>query len=300
MHDVDLTIVLIVRDPDDSPTHVVAALAGQAMSKSTEIIVVDGRESPAAGTRLPPNLRSNVILAPGENMPRLKAIGLESASGNHVAFLEPNGIPQDGWLSAVQAATREDPYSCYGGPVVFGSEETAINLAAYSFEYRDFSLEQIQQNPVSILPGNNMVIPRVLLQSLCEEILRTEGLNKPFCQQRLIENSVGIALRLDMIVTLKKEHRILKFLRRRFDYGRCFGGTRLRLVPQHKRFFYRIAAPSIPLILLVKHIFGLSKRDLRRLDVKSFAVLSIICIVWGVGEALGYWFGRCKSCDQLY
>lgn len=300
MHDVDLTIVLIVRDPDDTPKRVVAALAGQAMSDSTEIIVVDGREAPAAGASLPPNLRSTVILAPGENMPRLKAIGLQSACGRHVAFLEPNGIPEDGWLSAVLTATSEAPHSCFGGPVILGSEATAINLAAYTFEYREFSLERSQKDPVSILPGNNMVIPRLLLQSLCEDILKTEGLNKPFCQQRLIENGVEIALRLDMSIKLNKEHRLLKFLRSRFDYGRCFGGTRLAQNPPLKRLLYRVAAPSIPLILLVKHIFGLSKHDLRRLDVRSFAVLSIICIVWGGGEALGYWFGRCNSCDKLY
>lgn len=300
MDDIDLSIVLIVRDPDDCPNNVIAALAGQVVSDSTEIVVVDGREPSIAGAILPRNLRSTTLLAPGENMPRLKAIGLDFARGMHVAFLEPNAIPQDGWLSGVRNATREDPGRCYGGAVIFGSKETAINRAAYTFEYRDFSLEQLQEHPAAILPGNNMVLPRVLLQSLCGDILKREGLNKPFCQQRLIENDVGISLRLDMSVTMKKEHRLLNFFLRRFNYGQCFGGTRLARSPRYKRILYRVGAPLIPLILLSKHVMGLSRHDLGRLDVRSFLVLLSICIWWGTGEAMGYWFGRCKSCKQLY
>ena len=300
MSDIRLSIVLIVRDPDDSPDRVVSALAGQAGIDQVELIVVDGRETACDERDLPANLNPIVIAAPGRNMPRLKAIGVEAAQGGHIAFLEPNGIPQQGWLADVQRAIHDQPDQCYGGGVTFGARETAINVAAYMFEYREFSLDRIQAQTTSILPGNNMVIPRAALRSTCSDILESEGLNKPFCQQRLIDSGLTITLREGMTVSMAKEQQLFKFLARRFHYGRCFGGTRLSLSIPKQRMLYRIGAPAVSVLLLVKHIGGLSKKDLKQLGVGSFLALIGICCAWGVGEGLGYWFGRGKSCSKLY
>lgn len=300
MSDVRLSIVLIVRDPDDSPDRVVSALAGQASMDQVELIVVDGRETACNESDLSGNLNPRVIAAPGKNMPRLKAIGVEAAQGDHIAFLEPNGVPQEGWLADVQRAIHDQPDQCYGGGVTFGARETAINVAAYMFEYREFSRDRVQAQTTSILPGNNMVIPSAALRSTCSDILESEGLNKPFCQQRLIESGLTIALREGMTVIMAKEQRLFKFLARRFHYGRCFGGTRLVLSAPKQRMLYRIGAPAVSVLLLVKHIGGLSKQDLGQMGVGSFFTLISICFAWGVGEGVGYWFGRGKSCSKLY
>ena len=295
-----LSIVLIVRDPGDTAASVITALSEQVVSKDVELIIVDGRPAPSSDVSENKLRAWSIIHAPGENMPRLKAIGTNAATGSHIAYLEPKAVPSQGWLSAVLNAVNDNPMACLGGPVSLDSENTPANQAAYIFEYGMFTLDKVVSRQAQDLPGNNMVLPREPLLDICAEILEMEGLNKPFCQQRLKDNGHAVLLIPEMEVSMVTKHRLKGLLNSRFNYARCFGGTRISLCSPARRWLYRLGAPAIPFILLLKHFRTAIRTQTVRASFAAYLTLAVLCITWSLGEALGYWFGPGASCKRLY
>ena len=295
-----LSVVLIVRHPQETPDAVLAALKsereGLAEPAELEIIVAEGR--PGVGAACGDG--SIRILRPGLNMPLLKAEGIALARAPHIAFLEPKGVPIAGWLRAALDALRAYPDAALGGPVieVMGN---APDRAAYAFEYSAFSRPRVSQDPPADLPGNNMILPAALLREFCGDILDTEGLNKPFCQARLKKNGVAVAMIPDMAVQLHTLYRLGSLLASRYRYARCFGGTRAALASTSRRWAYRLGAPIVPVLLLSRHL-GANFRvtQAQRLGPAGISALAALCLAWSAGEAAGSWFGAGSCCENLY
>ncbi len=294
-----ISIVLIVRDPNDAPDTVLDALSEQEAIEKTEIIIVDGRPGGAAPSGYT-NLTTIYRAAQGENMPRLKARGAHLARGDIVAFLEPKAVPAPGWISAILAAQDKGTLCAVGGSVKFDGASDAINRAAFIFEYGAFSPHKLRSGATHDLPGNNMAIPRERLLTLCNDILDSEGLNKPFCQQRLMDGGVPIVMAPDMTITLKSNHRFWAFLESRFNYARCYGGTRIRFASKRRRAVLRVGAPAIPAILMLRHFSQMQKTEPGLLNFTAAIALAVVCLTWGAGELSGYWFGAGSACKRLY
>ncbi len=292
-----LSVVLIVADNKDSPAAVISALQAQCIAAEVDYIVVDGRTAQVAPKPVTSGFKTIWIEMSGANMPDLKAAGARAAQGEIVAFLEPHGIPQPGWLNAIIETFGSRAVDALGGVVAFGAEETAANRAAFRFEYSAFSKDLIGSGQTRDLPGNNMAFRREILLELCGDILERDGLNKPFCQARFEDAGRLIELRTDMVVELGKQHTWRGLLRTRFSYARCFGCTRVRYASRgQKKWLYRLGAPLAPLLVLRKHI---SKVRLARGQFSSSLLLIALCLVWGGGEIAGYWFGCGRACTKL-
>tara|TARA_R110002072_G_scaffold95554_4_gene210676 strand:+ start:2500 stop:3453 length:954 start_codon:yes stop_codon:yes gene_type:complete len=303
-----LSVVLIVRHPNETPDAVLSALASEtedpAARAQTEIILVDGRPD-AVDPRgnLPGRLTR--LLRPGLNMPLLKAEGVAVARGKSVAFLEPKAVPVEGWLRAALAAVAAHPGAALGGAVTVGPCRAA-DRAAYAFEYSAFSHAALARGTGTDLPGNNMVLPLAALRDLCGDILEAEGLNKPFCQARLTGGGVAIVMVPEMTVQIKTQYRLGSLLASRFRYARCFGGTRAALARPKKRWLYRLGAPLVPALLLRRHLgtalrtAGPDRLGPEKLGAGGLAALSALCLAWSAGEAAGSWAGPGKSCNRLY
>ncbi len=298
-----LSVVLIVRHPEETPDAALAALASEqdrlGDPTQLEVILADGRPdagpapgaAPAALTRL---------LRPGLNMPRLKAEGLAVARGRHVAFLEPKAPPAAGWLGAALAALAAHPGAALGG-VVKLTPGGAADRAAYAFEYAAFAPEKVSRAPPEDLPGNNMVLPTEALRRHCADILGSEGLNKPFCQQRLKQNGVPVVMIPDMVVQIRTRYELRSLLASRYRYARCFGGARAALAARRARWVFRLGAPAVPALLLCRHLgAGFRARGAERLGMGGMTALAALCLAWSAGEAVGSWFGVGTSCESLY
>lgn len=303
-----LSVVLIVRHPEETPDAVLTALAmqteGPAERVTTEIILVDGRPgAPDPREPLPDQLIR--LTRPGLNMPRLKAEGVAVARGCSVAFLEPKAVPVGGWLRAALAGLAAHPGAALGGTVMSGSGTTA-DRAAYAFEYAAFSHVALAHGAGTDLPGNNMVLPLAALRDLCGDILAAEGLNKPFCQARLTGGGTAVVMVPDMAVRITTRYRLRSLLASRFGYARCFGGTRAALASPAQRWLYRLGVPLVPALLLRRHLGAAlrtvdpDKPDPGKLGVDGLVALSALCLVWSAGEAAGSWAGPGKTCDRLY
>lgn len=297
--DPPLSIVLIVRHPDEMPDSVLAALAKQERIGDVETVLVDGRPAvvpPVDGSGLVPDL----LRRPGLNMPRLKAEGLAHATGRFVAFLEPKAIPAEGWLSAALVAICRHPDAAIGGSVSAQNGKSAADAAAYLFEYGAFNPAHLTSGATGDLPGNNMLLPREVLARTCNDILSSEGLNKPFCQNRLRDNGVKIVSVPELEVRMTTNHRTGALLASRFRYARCFGGTRAALADKGRRLVYRLGAPAVPAILLWRHFRAARNAGAYRPGPAGYAVLAALCLAWALGEGVGAWGGPGKCCDRLY
>ena len=291
-------IILIVRAPGETPEAVLTALAAQIVPGEAEIILVDGRPDAPAGDPAFPGIR--LIRAPGLNMPQLKARGALAAQAPALAFLEPKAVPGPGWAAALRRTLAETPQAAFGGAVGFGGAPTPANQAAFIFEYAAFSPAQLAAGQTRDLPGNNMVLPRAALLAHCADILGAEGLNKPFCQARLI--AAGVALRLipDMGVVLTTQHRLGPLLRSRGRYARCFGGTRVHLAAPARRWIYRLGAPAVPVLILTQQLRAMGRAETGPRRPGTLPALVALCLAWAVGEITGYWRGPGQACRMLY
>lgn len=291
-----LSVIVIVRDPAEAPDRVLRALAMQARREEAEVLLVDGR--PGA-TACPAGSDAVVALAmPGANMPRLKAHGVEVARGTIVAFLEPKAAPEPGWIAAILDAFQACGELALGGPVLLDGPRGAADIAAYVFEYAAFAPERIAAEGGRDLPGNNMAVPRAQLLAHCSDVLARDGLNKPFCQERLIAAGLPIVLDPRMRVRMVTRHRLGALLARRFCYARCFGGTRIAASGARRRWLYRLGAPAVLPLLLARHL-----PELRRsggLQPGPALALCLLCVAWAAGEGAGYWLGRGQACQALY
>ncbi len=203
----DLSIIVIVRHPQETPDAVLAALAAEpGIGAAVEVLLVDGRPGATAATPAG-KLRVRTLLRPAGNMPRLKAEGIAAARGAGLAFLEPKAIPVGGWLAAARAAHARHPGAALGGSVGLAGGGAA-DRAAYLFEYGAFPPEIVAQGTTTDLPGNNMILPADALRQECADILHEQGLNKPFCQQRLRASGIAVVMVPDMQVRMETRHRL--------------------------------------------------------------------------------------------
>ena len=104
-----------------------------------------------------------------------------------------------------------------------------------------------------------------------------------------------------MTVRHLTEHRFVPFAVRRFHYARCFGAIRRHLSPWPQKLLYCVFAPTVPLLLMLRHSARARRHPAnRRLLRGAEPALIGICFFWGVGEWMGYWFGAGRSCEKLY
>lgn len=309
----EIAVILILRDPADSPDAVLAALADQPEAAGFEVILADGRpdgppdgppDRPGDGARQVPRSAAPAgvtwIRAPGLNMPMLKACGIAASRAATLAFLEPKAVPQPGWAAALRQARAAAPQAAIGGAVRFGGCDTAADQAAFIFEYADFSARHLHAGRTRDLPGNNMALPRAALLAQCGDILAREGLNKPFCQARLLAAGVALHLAPGMAVSMTTTHRLPGLLLSRMRYARCFGGTRIALAGPGRRWRYRLGAPLVPLLVLARRMAGLRRAETGARRVGTLPALALLCLAWAGGEIAGYWGGAGTACEKLY
>ena len=87
----------------------------------------------------------------------------------------------------------------------------------------------------------------------------------------------------------------------KFHHGRCFGANRRKFGARDRRLFYRLFAPAVPALLVLRHLLRHMRHPgNRRLLSNGVPALVGICLFWGIGEWLGDWFGPGKSRELLY
>ena len=245
--------------------------------------------------------RVRVLRLAGETLPGLKAAGLRAAGSELVAILDPWDVPDPGWLRAVRDAFRDPSVTVIAGAVALDERATAAERAAYLFDLGAFAPPVAPGPTNGDLPGTNICYRSSVLEETCADILKT-GYFKPLLHDRL--RAAGKSLHLagpEMGVRHLWPQRLTTFLLRRFHHGRCFGAMRAADATVARRLLYVLSAPLVPALLAVRHIRrAWSRPDGRSLLHGCALHLIAVCAAWGLGEWVGCWLGRGRSCEQVY
>ena len=296
-----VSVVVAARAPPDTTEQALSSLAGQRRAAEIEVIIADGSEDgrmKSLAQRFP-GMRG--IAVPGGNLPALKGAAIRQARGELVALLDPGDAAEPGWIDEMLAAFADPDVDAVGGAVLLSGAGSAANVAAYLFEYGAFNPPLAAGDTQGDLPGNNVVYRRSVLTELCADILESEGFNKPFFHERIRARGGRLVIRPAMRVRHLTHHAFTAFGVRRFHYGRCFGAVRVRRAPSLKKVLYRIFAPVVAPLLIARHLRrAASHPGNRRLLPRAALALCGVCVLWGLGEWVGYWFGPGKSCHEFY
>lgn len=299
-HPPRVTVVVAARSAPPTLAEALASLAAQPRAGEIEVLVADGSDDASVTDLVAryPNMRR--LPVPGGNLPTLKAAAIREARGDLVAVLDPGDAAEPGWIDEMLAAFAEPGVSAVGGSVLLAHPGGAANVAAYLFEYGAFNPPIAAGDTAGDLPGNNVAYRRAGVAEACADILATVGFYKPFVHERLRANGGRIVVRPAMRVRHLTSYSFLAFGVRRFHYGRCFGALRVERAAFASKVAYRVFAPLVAPLLVVRHLVrAAGHASNRRLLPGAALALCGVCTFWGVGEWLGYWFGPGRSCAEV-
>ncbi len=296
-----VSVVVFARENPAQCQAALASLRTQERIEAVEILLADG----SGGTSLmsvsatDPAIR-HLRLDPAP-MPVLKAAAIRASRAPLVAILDPSDVARPGWIKSILSDYPADEgVAGIGGVVERGGSASAVNCAAYLFEYGAFAPPMSSGPTDGDLPGNNVAYRRSALVDDCADLL-VAGFWKPFFHERLRGLGRSFHVVPAMRVAHETHHRLLPFCSSRHHYGRCFGAMRIKRSSRARRWLYRLGAPAVIGILVVKQfVRALRHPGRRRLLPKAALPLIAICASWGSGEWLGYWFGAGRSCERVY
>jgi len=292
-----LSVVIAVTADDAPITRLLGALSSPARA-DVEILIADG--TAGGGLSSLAGDRARVLTMPGATLPQLKGAAVETAVGEVIAIIEPWDVPETGWVDAVLAALEDPDVAAAGGTVLYDPDGSAADAGGYLFEYAAFAPPLKAGVTEADLPGNNVAYRRTQLHDVCADLLEAEGFNKPFFHARIRERGGRLVIAPDMIVRHRTTHGLGALVASRHHYGRCFGATRLAHTSGRRRLLYRVFAPVLPVLLVLRYVARAWRPRTRRLLLSGGPALMLISAGWGLGEWFGYWFGAGRSCGKCH
>ncbi len=297
----ELSIILYVHDQVHAVSELLAALASDPDLARAEILVADtdslARTSAVASSRIQ---GSRVFHWPQDTMQTAKAKALFLCRADLVAILDSTAVPSGPWIGSVIKAFANSATVGVAGSVEYGGIGSPGDRAAYLFEYGAFAPPIPSGSTLGDLPGNSVAYRRADLIGAAEPQLRTVGFIKPFAQARLRARGGELHLRSELRATLRSRYDLVAFARKRFHFGRCFGGRRLSELSARKRWGLRLLGWSLP-VLLWWRVRRRSLRHPRTRELWRGAATSVFMITaaWGFGEWLGACLGPGRSCERV-
>ena len=222
----------------------------------------------------------------GTNVFRLRAQGVDAASGRFVALTEDHCEVVPGWLESLLECL-EAGHSIVGGPVEAGLDQRTYDRALYLCEY-GLHMPPLSDGPVSSLSGLNVAYPRERLlacRSTWHEAFYEpevhEALRAAGCElHRVARAGVKTFLRMPLAVAIPHL----------FRGGLRYGGRRRLRVPEWTRPMLALGAPALPTLLLWRIARATLGRRRERLAWIGSGLPYMVLLLgaWSGGEAAGY------------
>lgn len=275
------------------------ALASQTGDTPYEALVVDccdEQTRQAIRERFHPPTVKLIPVEERLSIPKLRAIGMQQATGRMIAILEDHCNVCPEWLSVI-ARAHESGWQAVGGAVENGSEERLTDWAVFFCEYVRFMLP-LSRGVVHEITGNNSVYDRALLDRLGPVIF--DEVWESFLHAKIKELGVAFHCEPDMVVSHKKEFGFGYFLSQRYHYSRSFAGMRAASVSWAKRLVYAFATPLLPPLLLWRMIRTVraKKRHVSKF-ILSLPIIGVFLLSWAWGEFVGALLGPGDSLSRV-
>lgn len=263
-----------------------------AQVATLEIIVVDrvGEHLRHFVRREHPEV--TVMAVPGQTtIPQMRALGIRRATSPATAMIEDHVIVPQGWARAMlDALSVESGAGAVGGPVDNAATQSRIDWAAFLCEYSS-TLPPLPAGNAEWLPGNNVIYPTAILRRH-DAVLDRNGWEGTL-HDAIRDGGNPLVMHPEIVVGHKMHYTMGLYTSQRYLYSRSYAGARGASMPLAKR----LAAGAAALIVLPPLMFIRTITRVRRKPpydaylVPSLPMLVPFCISWGLGEAVGFWFG---------
>jgi hypothetical protein len=262
-----------------------------------EVIVADGS---GGGTGRLVSARfpwARVVECGALNAAELRREAFRAAQGELIALAEPHVTFAGDWVETALGSGARD-VCAVGGAVEPGPRRVCDigSWAAFLCEYADF-LPPLTAGLTRLTTGNNVIYPRPVLES---SDLR-DGLAKAWVNDGLVRRGKSFWTDPELIVRHERPYEFADFLSKRFHYGRCYGATRARGWPAHRRLMRALSTPLLPAVFAWRTARAvLPKRRYLRPWLLSQPLLVLFNVAWAIGEGCGYVAGAGESCARVY
>lgn len=217
------------------------------------------------------------------------AYGIKNAKGEIIGLLEDTCVPKENWCEQVLEA-HQLPYAVIGGAIEHTGKGT-LNWATFFLDFSRY-LPPIPENRVNSLSDLNITYKRSSLENV--RTYWIDRYNEFLVHEAFAELHISLWLRPQILVYQDRgELRFKEVARERYAWGRYFAGIRSRRMPQGVRLLYVLFSPAIPVIILIRIILKIFETN-RHVDklIKALPYLSILTIIWSLGELIGYITGK--------
>jgi glycosyltransferase involved in cell wall biosynthesis len=269
------------------------SLRHQSKAEEIEVIVANRCEGGVAEVIRCDYPWVKLIEAPATTtIPELRALAFGQSSGDLVAVLEDHCLAEKNWAQGMMRAHDE------GHPVVGGSVENAacerfVDWAAFFCEYSG-AMNPVPAGEVDAVPGNNVSYRRWVLERFRKNMEAGEW--DFILHERMRASGIPLYSVPSIMVFHKMSMDLKGALLQKFHFARAIAGTRFGDKKWLRRTIYGMGAFLLP-ILLSGRIFPCvwTKRRHRRELLLSSPFLIMLLLSWGLGEAVGYFFGAGSS-----
>jgi hypothetical protein len=295
-----LSIVIASVNPGPVIFECLNAIDRQNGRDCVQLLVVDGSADDTAErvrARFP---RAQVIRVDGiTSLPKLRGVGIASATAPVVGILDPWCVMSDGWVTATIHAhtSRREPVIGAGVDLEPLERRSLTAWATYLYDYWEF-VAPFESGKTRVLPGNNITYKRDALPPATT--LRSAGFWKAFLNAEL--RRAGHSLWSEPALTVRMRRRVplAQFFRSRFHHGRSYAAMRVRGAPLLTRWKWALVAPALPLLLLARQVRGIARKPVARLwFLACLPLLLAFHVSWAWGELCGYLVGAGRSDDAI-
>ena len=283
--------VVIGRVSTEDSERILETIAGfraAAQEIAYEIVIVD-RMNDSLSQRLAkdfPEVR-HIACAAELSLPEMRTIAFEASKGAIVAVTEDHCVPAPGWLRLVldTFTAGGKRLVAIGGTVVNGVKDRGFDWATFLCEYSYFS-PPVVEGVSRVLPGMNVAYRREVLAAVPRETL-TSGFWETTLHEKLLADD-GTLLSLNNLVMYHcKRFSFSLFARQRFIYSKYYAGLRSKHSGVGKRLTMATASLALPPVLLWRMFTASRQKKLLREFLTALPSLSVLVIIWSIGESVG-------------
>jgi glycosyltransferase involved in cell wall biosynthesis len=230
-------------------------------------------------------------------VPALRRRGVDEATGDYVAVIEEHCSAAPDWLHQTLAAFEKGPYAAVGGAITDYGYDRLRDWVVYFIEY-NASLPPIAAGETHSLNDANIAYPRRLL--LEHRQLLDDGYWPMSLHPTLETRGERFLSVPEMVVYHRGPFDFLYYLHQRFLFSRAFAGVRARKQSPARRVAYLVAAPLVPVMLLVRMTRTVFAKGLRVPEyIRTLPLIVPAVTVLVAGEWVGCLLGPGNALSEV-
>lgn len=289
-----ISVVLgrVSTEDDDRVLETIASFTGAPVDCPYEIVIADRIGDAVSATIAERYPAVRLIACPAHtSLPEMRTLAFDAARGDLIAVTEDHCVPMPGWLDLVSRTFRSaDPdIVAIGGSVQNGVTDTGFDWATFLCEYSFFS-PPVAEGEGGVLPGMNIVYRRSALQSVPRAAL-TSGFWETTVHPLLLAQGHRFLSLNALRMYHCKKFSVRLFMAQRFLYSRYYAGIRFGRGQTAQRLAATAATVLLPPLLLWRMQKSVRAKGLGREFLQALPALSMMVVVWSIGEGVGYLAG---------